>query len=161
MKKVLLFFMLALFCGTAAWAQHAQKVSESEVTPKHVKDFQQQQKKATQVTWYKLSDDTYRVDFRDKDGDNASILFGNKGSETYYYIPENCYPAFVRDTVEHNANFKGFSIDKLYVRKVKNNVTYQARIVKKSGFLWWKKETAAKLVNFEVGGKFIDAIDYE
>lgn len=159
MKKVLLFFMLALFVGTTAWAQNAQKVNESEVTPKHVKDFQQQQKKATNVTWYKLANDTYRVDFRDGDGDNASVLFGNKGSETFYYIPSSCYPAFVRDTIAHNANFKGYSIDKLYVRKVKSNVTYQARVVKKSGILWWRHETAAKYVNFEVGGKFIDAID--
>lgn len=159
MKKTLLFIAMALLLSVTAGAQSAQKVNESEVTPKHVKDFQQQQRNATQVVWYKMAEDTYRVDFRDADGDNASMLFGNKGTETYYYIPSDCYPAFVRDTIARNPNFSGFSIDQLYLRKVRSNVTYQARVVKKKGILWWKRPVAAKLVNFEVGGKFIEAID--
>lgn len=159
MKKTFFLLLIALIANVTVWAQAAQKISESDVAQKHVKDFQRQQSKASQVTWYKLANDTYRVDFQDSDGDNASMLFNNKGSETRYYIPSNNYPAFVCDTIKHNANFKGYSIDKLYMRKVKNNATYQARIVKKKGFLWWKKETNVKLVNFEIGGKFIDALD--
>lgn len=145
--------------GTVTWAQQAQKISESEVTPKHVKDFQRQQSQASNAVWYRLNNNTFRVDFNDRDGDNVSILFSDKGSETHYYIPDGCHPAFVRDTIAHNPNFAGYSIDKLYVRKVKNNVTYQARVVKRKGFLWWKREVGAKLVNFEVAGKFIDATD--
>ena len=158
MKNTLLF-LLALTISTAVWAQTAQKVNESEVAPRFVQDFQKRQPKATQVTWFKVADDNYRVDFRDADGDAVSILFGNKGTETHYLIPANCYPAFVRDTIAHNANFAGYSIDKLYARDVKNTLTYQARVVKKKGMLWWRRVTAAKLVNFETTGKFIDAID--
>lgn len=159
MKKTLLFFAVALLMSTAVWAQAAQKVSEMEVEAKHVADFQRQQKDATHVQWYKLDDHTFRVEFRDAEGDAAGMLFGAKGSETHYYIPSNCYPAFVRDTIAHNANFKGYGIERLYLRKVRNTVTYQTRVVKKKGILWWKHPVAAKLVNFEVDGRFIDATD--
>jgi len=159
MKKTLLFLLMALVMGSATWAQQAQKVNESDVAPRFVQDFQKKQPKATQVTWFKVANDNYRVDFRDADGDAVSILFGNKGTETLYLIPSNCYPAFIRDTIAHNANFAGYSIDKLYAREVKNTLTYQARVVKKSGMLWWRRVTAAKLVNFETTGKFLDATD--
>ena len=34
-------------------------------------------------------------------------------------------------------------------------MSYQARIARKSGFLWWKKEKDVKILNFEIDGKFI------
>lgn len=158
MKKIVILCTL-LAAVTSLYAQVGRKVSESTVAAKHVKDFQHQVSNPTDVQWYSLPNEAYRVDFTDAEGDAESMLFTTKGTETHYHIPANNVPAFVNETLKTNPSFKDYQLERLYARKVKNNVTYQARIVQKRGILWWRHVTASKLVNFEVSGKFIDAID--
>lgn len=159
MKKTSVLIVIALFMGGVAWSQNTRRVSEQDVDAKYVQDFQHMAKGATNVTWYSNGDKTFRADFTDKEGDRESLLFSPKGTENHYHIPSSCYPAFILDTLANMPEFKDYTIDRLYARKAKGAMTYQVRVTKKKGILWWKRETAPKLVNFETTGKFIDAID--
>lgn len=155
MKKIVVFgaFMLAL--SAAAVAQKEVKVAEKDVEVNYVRDFQNQVSGATSVAWWKISDNTYKVTYADEEKSRQAMVFSPKGSETHYYIDRKYTPLAVRDTVSHL--YGGFSIEKVWVRKARGKMTYQASIVKKSGFLWWKKVVESKTLNFEVDGKFINA----
>lgn len=155
MKKILAFAAAIMLLGGAAFAQKEKAVAEKDVKVNYVKDFQRQVKEATNVEWWQIDEQTFRVTYLDTEKSRQGMLFSNKGSETHYYIDKKYYPHAVVDTVDHL--FHGYTVDDVWVRKMRNKMTYQARIVKKSGFLWWKKVKDEKTLNWEVDGKYINA----
>ena len=83
------------------------------------------------------------------------MVFSNKGMETHYIVENSDY--YPRTIVEYiKANHSGYDITDLWVRKARNKMTYQVRIAKMGGFLWWKSEKDVQILNFETDGKFID-----
>lgn len=153
MRKILTFAIAAVLTLGTLSAQNMKAVAEKDVNVNYVKDFARQVKDPTNVQWYQLDEQTFKVTYIDAEQSFQGMVFSNKGTETHYYIDKKYYPAAVRDTVSHL--FNGYTITDVWVRKVRNNMTYQARISKKSGFLWWKKEVDAKLLNWEVDGRYI------
>ena len=83
------------------------------------------------------------------------MVFSNKGMEVHYIVENSdYYPKSIVDYVK--SNFSDYDIKELWVRKARNKMTYQVRISKTSGILWWKKESDPKILSFETDGKFID-----
>lgn len=152
MKKIATIAIAFFLCQGTLMAQ--KKVAEKEVKVSFVKDFQRQVQNPTSVEWYKIDDNTYKVTYRDFEKSRQAMIFSNKGIETHYII-EDHYPLSIVNYVKEN--HPKYKITDLWVRKVRNKMTYQARIAKKSGFLWWKKESDPKILDFEVDGKFIPA----
>lgn len=155
MKKIIAFTAVALLCAGPLFAQKEKAVAEKEVKVNYVKDFQRQVKDAENVTWWQVDSLTYKVTYTDAEKSRQAMVFSNKGSETHYFIDKQYYPHAVVDTVNHL--FNGYTITDVWVRKMRGKMTYQTRIAKKSGFLWWKKEKDVKKLNFEVDGKYINA----
>lgn len=153
MRKIIAFAAAIALLQGVVFAQNPKPVHEKDVKVNYVKDFQRQVKDATDVAWYQLDENAFKVIYLDAEKSRQAMVFSNKGSETHYYIDKKYCPAAVRDTV--NNLFAGYDITDLWVRKVRNKMTYQARIAKKSGFLWWKKETDVKVLSWEVDGKYI------
>ena len=153
MKKILTFAATLMLLQGVLFAQEMKSVPEKDVKVNYVKDFQRQVKDATNVEWYQIDENAFKVIYLDAEKSRQAMVFSNKGTETHYYINKEYYPASVRDTV--NNLFKGYTITDVWVRKSRGKMTYQARIAKKSGFLWWKKETDAKTLSWEVDGKYI------
>lgn len=150
MKKITLTMALMLLTGSIAVAQKA--IAEKDVKVNFVKDFQRQEPKATAIQWWQMDSITYRVTYRDAEKSPMAMVFSNRGSETHYII-EDHYPHAITDTLARH--YPKYSISELWVRKMRGKMTYQTRIVKRSGFLWWKKESDPKVLNFELDGKFI------
>lgn len=155
MKKIFALTATLMLMGGMTFAQTQKAVPEKDVKVNYVKDFQRQVKDATDVAWYQIDENTFKVTYLDEEKSKQAMVFSNKGSETHYIIDKQYYPAAVRDTVNHL--FKGYDITDVWVRKMRGKMTYQARIAKKKGFLWWKKETDVKTLNWEVDGKYINA----
>lgn len=155
MKQIFAFTAAVLLCAGPLFAQKEKAVAEKEVKVNYVKDFQRQVKDADNVAWWQLDSLTFKVTYNDADKSRQAMVFSNKGSETHYFIDKQYYPHAVVDTVNHL--FNGYNITDVWVRKMRGKMTYQARIAKKSGFLWWKKEKDVKMLNFEVDGKYINA----
>jgi hypothetical protein len=153
MKKIFALTATLMLMGGMTFAQTLKAVPEKDVKVNYVKDFQRQVKDATDVVWYQIDENTFKVTYLDEEKSKQAMVFSNKGSETHYIIDKQYYPAAVRDTVNHL--FKGYDITDVWVRKMRGKMTYQARIAKKKGFLWWKKETDVKTLNWEVDGKYI------
>lgn len=153
MKKIFALTATLILMGGMTFAQTQKAVPEKDVKVNYVKDFQRQVKDATDVAWYQIDENTFKVTYLDEEKSKQAMVFSNKGSETHYIIDKQYYPAAVRDTVNHL--FKGYDITGVWVRKMRGKMTYQARIAKKKGFLWWKKETDVKTLNWEVDGKYI------
>lgn len=153
MKKILAIAAIMALCHGAAFAQKNKAVAEKDVKVNYVKDFQRQVKDATKVEWWQIDEQTFKATYLDADKSRQGMLFSNKGTETHYYIDHQYIPAAIRDTVDHHWN--GYTINDVWVRKMRGKMTYQANIVKKSGILWWKKVKDEKTLNFEVDGKYI------
>lgn len=155
MKKIFTFAMAVMLFGGMAFAQKMKSVAEKDVKVSYVKDFQRQVKDATNVEWWKVDSLTFKVTYLDSEKSRQAMVFSNKGSETHYIIDKAYYPAAIKETV--SKDYPKYSIEDVWVRKVRGKMTYQAYITKKSGFLFWKKVSDMKMLNFEVDGKFIDA----
>ena len=153
MKKIAIITVAMLLAHGALFAQ--KPVAEKDVKVAFVKDFQRQVKDATSVEWYQMDENVFKVTYRDNEGSRQAMVFSNKGMETHYIIESKYWPISVKEYIK--ANYSKHSVTDLWVRRVRNQMTYQARIAKKSGFLWWKKEKEVKILNFEVDGKFISA----
>ena len=153
MKKILAFVAALMLLQGVSFAQDYKSVSEKDVKLSYVKDFQRQVKDATNVEWYQMDENTFKVIYLDDEKSRQAMVFSSKGSETHYFIDTKYCPAAVRDTVNHL--FAGYDVTDIWVRKVRNKMTYQTRIAKKSGFLFWKKETDVKVLSWEVDGKYI------
>ena len=152
MKKITLIALALMLTQGAVFAQ--KKVAEKDVKVSYVKDFQRQVKEPTNVEWYQIDENTFKVTYRDFENSRQAMVFSNKGMETHYII-EDHYPLSIVNYVKDN--YSKHNITDLWVRKARNKMTYQARIAKKSGFLWWKKIKDIKILNFEVDGTFISA----
>lgn len=152
MKKITLITLTVLMSQGFLFAQ--KKVAEKDVKVSYVKDFQRQIQNATSVVWYQIDENTFKVTYLDAEKSRQAMVFSNKGIETHYII-EDHYPLSIVNHVKEN--YPKHKITDLWVRKMRNKLTYQARIAKKSGFLWWKKESDVKVLDYEVDGKFISA----
>ncbi len=150
MKKIAIIAAAMLLSQGAIFAQKA--INEQDVKVSYVKDFQRQVKDAKDIAWFQIDENSFKVTYRDNEDSRQAMVFSNKGMETHYFI-EDHYPQSIVDYVKDN--YKGFKVTDLWARKARNKMTYQARIAKKSGFLFWKKEREAKVLNFEINGKFI------
>ncbi len=146
--------LAVVVCHTALFAQKPKEVPEKDVTIRYVKDFQSKAKDATNVKWYKIDSLTYRAVFTDADGDPQALLFNNKGFETHYIIRPEHYTSAIKDTVRNQ--YRGYNINEVYIRKVKGAYSYQVKISKRTGFLWWKKESNPVTLNFDTSGKFLN-----
>ena len=155
MRKILAVAVAILLCQGAVMAQKPKAVAEKDVKVNYVKDFQRQVKDATNVQWWQVDSLTFKVSYLDNEKSRQAMVFSNKGSETHYYVDKEYYPAAIKDTVSHM--FPKYTIDDVWVRKVRGKMTYQACVVKKGGFLWWKKVKDYKMLNWEVDGKYINA----
>ena len=153
MKKIALFAALVFLSSGVLFAQKA--VNEQDVKVNYIKDFQRQAKDATDIQWWQIDDNTFKVTFLDEEKSRQAMVFSNKGMEVHYIIDDSkYYPKAIVDYIK--ANFSGYDIKEFWVRKARNKMTYQARISKTSGFIFWKKESDPRVLSFETDGKFID-----
>lgn len=157
MKKILTLATILLLAQGVSYAQQGKTVAESSVAPRYVQDFQRQQKEAQNVKWQKIDSTTFEALFTNTDGELQGMRFTPKGTEDRYYIDTKYTPKFMKDTVDHM--FKGYSMKQVYVKTAKKKSTYHALISKRSGFLFWKKETNPTTLNFETTGKYIDSTE--
>ena len=154
MKKIALIAALFFLSSGVLFAQKA--VNEQDVKVNFVKDFQRQVKNATDIAWWQIDENTFKVTYRDEENSRQAMVFSNKGMEVHYIVENSrYYPKAIVDYIK--ANYDGYKIKELWVRKARNKMTYQVSITKTSGFLFWKKESDPQILNFEVDGKFIDA----
>ncbi len=153
MKKIALFAALFFLSSGVLFAQKA--VNEQDVKVNFVKDFQRQVKDASDIQWWQIDDNTFKVTYRDEEKSRQAMVFSNKGMEVHYIVENSdYYPKSIVDYVK--SNFSDYDIKELWVRKARNKMTYQVRVSKTSGILWWKKESDPKILSFETDGKFID-----
>lgn len=158
MKKLFLLATILVLGQAAVFAQKEVSVKESAVPVRFVKDFNNQAKDAQNAAWVMTPDSSaYMVTFTNTDGDRQSIRFTTKSTEKRYYVEPQYYPHAILDTVSNN--YPKHKITNLYIRDLKGKMTYQCRVAKKKGFLFCRKETAAKLLSFETNGKMIEVID--
>ena len=153
MRKIFAYAAALMLLNGITFAQDYKSVPEKDVKVNYVKDFQRQVKDPTNVEWYQMDENTFKAIYLDSEKSRQAMVFSNRGSETHYFIDKKFYPSCVRDTV--NNLYNGYNVTDVWVRKVRGKMTYQARIAKKSGFLFWKKETDFKVLNWEVDGKYI------
>ncbi len=154
MKKLLVIAMIAILGQSAVMAQKAKTVKEQDVPSTYVRDFQKTAPNAKDVNWTMLDSVSYEVFFLSENNNKESILFTKKSTETRYYIEDKWYPQAIKDTVSNM--YPKHKISSLYVRNVKNNATYQARVARMKG--WFKKkESDVHFVNFGTDCKFISA----
>ena len=158
MKKIIVLAALITMCQTMVFAQKEKSVKESDVPARYVRDFQNQAKDATNVTWTMAVDSSaYMATFTNQDGDKQALRFTPKTSEERFYIEEKYYPHDIKDSVA--SMYPKHSITELYVRNLKGKMTYQCRIARKKGFLFCKKETDVKILSFETNCKIIEVVD--
>lgn len=155
MKKILILAALIIMGQTVVFAQKERSIKEADVPVRFVKDFQNQNKDAKNISWTVTEDSThYMVTFTNADGDRQATRFSNHGTETRYIIDPEYYPHAIKDTVAHK--FPKHKITQLYIRNLKGKMTYQTRIARMKGFLFCKKETEVKHISFETDGKLIE-----
>ena len=159
MKKIVILAVLVTLCQTMVFAQKEKTVKESDVPTRYVRDFQNNAKEATNVTWTMTPDSSaYMATFTNSDGDKQSIRFTQKTMEERYYIDEKYYPHAIKDTVA--SMYPKHTITNLYIRNLKGKMTYQCRIAQRKGFIC-KKETDVKTISFETNSKIIEVVDGE
>ncbi len=155
MKKILLICVALLACQTAIFAQ--KEVAQDEVPSRYVNNFKSLIKDAeVSPVWTLVDSMVYDATYTNSNGNKMAYRFSPRGTETRWFINPKFYPQAIKDTVANH--YPKFHITELYVLSVRNKSSYQARIAKKSGFLFFKKESSVKLLNFETNGKFVDEI---
>lgn len=158
MKKILVLAALIMMSQTIVFAQKEKSVKEADVPVRYVKDFKSHNANAQNVAWtMALDSSAYMATFNGPDGDLMAVRFTPKTSETRYYIESQYYPHAILDTVA--SQFPKHKVSTMYIRNLKNKMTYQARIYRKKGCFFCKKEVDVKLLSFETDGKMIEAID--
>lgn len=157
MKKIVTIALMLILTQTAVMAQKAKSVNERDVPEKYVRDFQRKGIDAKNLRWSMVDSLIYDATYENENGNTVSYRFSPKGTETRYYVEEKYYPHAIKDTIEEN--YPKHKISELYVLSIKNKMTYQVRIAKKSG-LFCRKEKDVKLLNFEADGKLIDVVDF-
>lgn len=154
MKKIFLLSLFAIVASGAAFAQKGVSVAEKDVPSRMVIDFQRQQIDAREVSWMKIDSLTYEVRFIDGDNGEQGIRYTPRGTENRYYFSTSNCPRSIQDSVK--AHYPKFKITNICVRNAKRQSSYEARIARMGGFLFWKKEKEAKTLHFDVFGKFLD-----
>ncbi|MBR1799810.1 MAG: hypothetical protein IJ761_07970 [Bacteroidales bacterium] len=154
MKRIVLLVMATLLVHGFGFAQKPKSVLEKDVKVNYVRDFHTQVQGASSIKWWAVDSNTYKVTFLDSEKSSQAMIFSNKGTETHYYIESKYWPSSIKETVKND--YADYTITDTWVRKYRGKMTYQARIAKKSGFLWWKKEKDVKILNFETSGKFVN-----
>ena len=158
MKKILLLAALIIMSQTLVFAQKEKSIKEANVPVRFVKDFQGQNQDAKDVSWTVTEDSLfYTATFINSDGDKQATRFSNKGTEKRYFVDPAYYPHAILDTVA--SQFPKHKITTIYIRDLKGKMTYQARIARNKGFLFWRKETDVKTLSFETNCKMIEVID--
>lgn len=150
----------AVMSPLVIYAQKEKNVKEADVPVRYVKDFHNQAKEAQNVVWTMTVDSVYyTANFINSDEDRQALRFGPKGTETRYYVDAKYYPHAIKDSVAHL--YPRHKIDCIYICNTKGKSTYKARIYRKKGFLFFKKECDAKVASFETNGKLIEVLDEE
>ena len=158
MKRIIAIALVLFLGQTVVFAQKEKAVKEADVPARYVKDFQNQAKDAQNISWtMALDSSAYMASYTDSEGNKMAMRFTAKSTETRYYIEPQYYPRAIKDSV-HNL-YPTHKISCVYARSLRNKMSYQARIVKMKGFLWWKKETNVKILSFETDGKMIEEMD--
>lgn len=158
MKKILVLAMLVLMGQQVVFAQKEKSVKDTDVPARFMKDFQNQAPDAKNIVWTMALDSSfYTATFANVDGDKMAIRFTPKTTETRYFIAPQYTPHAIKDSVAHM--YPKHKLGCVYIRNLKGKMTYQARIFRTKGFLFWKKETDVKLMSFETVGKLIEVID--
>ncbi|MBP5535636.1 MAG: hypothetical protein J6X62_02460 [Bacteroidales bacterium] len=154
MKRIAIIIAVLMLGQSAVYAQKnkVKSVSEKDVPERYVKDFQRKSPEVMNVSWTMVDSMIYDATFTNSNGTKQVYRFSPRGSETRYYIEPKYYPKAIQDTV--SKDYPKFKIKELYALDLKGKMTYQVLITKKKG-----KEPM--LLNFEVTGKFIDAITLE
>ncbi len=155
MKKILLICTAILVCQTALFAQ--KEVAQDDVPSRYVNNFKSLVKSETITPVWTLVDSmVYDATYTNNNGNKMAYRFSPRGTETRWFVDAKYYPQAIKDTVANH--YPKFHITELYALNVRNKVSYQARIAKKSGFLFFRRESSVKLLNFETNGKFVDEI---
>lgn len=158
MKKILLLAALITMSQTLVFAQKEKSIKEADVPVRFVKDFQNANHDAKDVSWTVTVDSVYfTATFINTDGDKQATRFSNKGTEKRYFVEPAYYPHAILDTVAHQ--FPKHKITTIYIRDLKGKMTYQACIARMKGFLFWKRETDIKTLSFETNCKLIEVVD--
>lgn len=158
MKKILLLAALIIMSQTVVFAQKEKSIKEADVPVRFVKDFQNSNQDAKDVSWTVTVDSVYyTATFTNSDGDKQATRFSNKGTEKRYFVEPAYYPHAILDTVAQQ--FPKHKISTIYIRDLKGKMTYQARISRKKGFLFWRRETDIKTLSFETNCKMIEVVD--
>lgn len=160
MKKILLLVALVLLSQNIVFAQKDKNIKESDVPMRYIKDFQNQARDAQNASWSMAPDSSaYMVTYNTPEGDKQALRFTKKSTETRYYVDAQYYPHAIQDTVANL--FPKHKIDQVYIRNFNKKMTYQVRIVRTKGFLFWRKEAEPKILSFETNCKLIEALDEE
>lgn len=158
MKRLLALIIILSLGQTLVFAQKEKAVKEAEVPARYVKDFQNQAKDAQNISWTMAVDSSaYMASYTDNEGNRMAMRFTSKSSETRYYIEPQYYPHAIKDSV-HNL-YPTHKITSVYARSLRNKMSYQARIARTKGILWWKKEADVKVLSFETDGKMIEVVN--
>jgi len=158
MKKILLLAALIIMSQSMVLAQKENAIKEADVPVRFVKDFQNSNHDAKNVSWTVTTDSIYyTATFINTDGDLQATRFSNKGTEKRYFVDPAYYPHAIIDSVAHL--YPSHKITTVYIRDLKGKMTYQARIARTKGFLFWRRETDVKTISFETNCKLIEVVD--
>ena len=152
MRKLMLIMAMMIATQTAVLAQKSVVVSEKDVPERFVKDLSKRYPEIKNVEWMKVDSLVYDANFV-SNNNPMTMRFSNKGVETSWHVNLEYTPAAIKTYgVE---NYPKYKVRKLAIVDIRNKKIYKATITKK--FLFWTRDT--KVLNFEIDGKFIDAVE--
>lgn len=153
MKKIIILSAFLVALSGITFAQRTAIV-EKDVPSRMVIDFQRQQLDCRNINWYRIDSASYEVEFIDGDNARQSIRYTPRGTETRYFVDMRYCPNSIKDTINHR--FPKYKLTELCVRSTRRSSAYEARIAHMSGFLFWKKESDVKFLNFDTAGKYLE-----
>lgn len=152
MRKLMLIMAMMIATQTAVLAQKSVVVSEKDVPERFVKDLSKRYPELKNVEWMKVDSLVYDANFV-SNNNPMTMRFSNKGVETSWHVNLEYTPAAIKTYVVEN--YPKYKVRKLAIVDIRNKKVYKATITKK--FLFWTRDT--KVLNFEIDGKFIDAVE--
>lgn len=148
----MLIMAMMIATQTAVLAQKSVVVSEKDVPERFVKDLSKRYPELKNVEWMKVDSLVYDANFV-SNNNPMTMRFSNKGVETSWHVNLEYTPAAIKTYVVEN--YPKYKVRKLAIVDIRNKKIYKATITKK--FLFWTRD--AKVLNFEIDGKFIDAVE--
>ncbi len=148
----MLIMAMMIATQTAVLAQKSVVVSEKDVPERFVKDLSKRYPEIKNVEWMKVDSLVYDANFV-SNNNPMTMRFSNKGVETSWHVNLEYTPAAIKTYVVEN--YPKYKVRKLAIVDIRNKKIYKATITKK--FLFWTRDT--KVLNFEIDGKFIDAVE--